>query len=128
MWEGKVEELRAGGGGGEGWAAANLEKARQKVRDKEDNVRQLERSVKRLEEWVAWEAKVTEEVVHEVVEVEVEEKVEEKVKEEVEEKVVEEKVTGAGEWLRGFLGGQAWGHHGPAMGPRHPDWPPTPKP
>ena len=37
---------------------------------------------------------------------------EEKVKEEVEEKVkeeVEEKVTGAGEWLRVFLGGRAFG-------------------
>ena len=48
-WEAKVEELRAGGGGErEGWAAANLEKARQKVQEKEDNIRQLERSVRRL--------------------------------------------------------------------------------
>ena len=66
------------------------------MRDGEDNVRQLERSVKRLEEWVAREAKVKEEVVDEVVDVEVEEMVEEKVKEEVEEKVVEEKVMGEG--------------------------------
>ena len=59
----------------EGWAAANLEKAQQKVRDRQDNVRQSERSVKRLGDWVAREAKV---------------------KEDVEEKVVEEKVSGGG--------------------------------
>ena len=62
-----------------------------------------------MEEWVAREAKVKEEVVDEVVEVEVEEMVEEKVKEEVEEKVEEEKVTGAGQWLRAFWGDGAAG-------------------
>ena len=87
--QGKVEELRARREGErECWAAANLKNARQKVRDKEDNLGQLERSVWQLEEWVAWEAKV---------------------KEEVEEKMVEEKVTGSGDWLSGFCGVQAAG-------------------
>ena len=43
-WEGNVKKLPAGGGEErEGWAAANLERARQKVHDREDNVRALER-------------------------------------------------------------------------------------
>ena len=90
-----MEALRAKGEGErEGWAAANLEKARQKVREKEDDIRQLGRSVRRIEEWVAREAKGKEEVKDEVGEVDVEEMV--KVKEEMVDKVVEEKVTGAG--------------------------------
>ena len=113
-WEAKVAELQAGGEGErEGWAAANLKKAGQKVREKEDTIQRLERSVRWMEECVVKEGKVKEEVEEEVVEVEVEEtvggKVEGKVKEEVEgkvveEKVVEEKVAGAGQWLRGCLG------------------------
>ena len=79
------------------------------MRDREDNVWQLERSIRRLEEWVAPGTKAKEEVVDDVVEVEVDEMMEEKVKEEVEEKVVEEKVTAAGEWLGGFMGGRAVG-------------------
>ena len=55
----------------EGWPAALLQKARKNVRDKKDNIRRLERSVRWMEEIVANEAKVKEEVVDEVVEVEV---------------------------------------------------------
>ena len=87
-WEAKVDALRAHREGGrEGWAAANLEKARQKVREKDNNIRLLERSVRRMEEIVAKEANVKEEVVE--VEVEVEAMVEEEVKEEVMENVEE---------------------------------------
>ena len=60
-WEAKVDVLRAPGEGErEDLAAANLEKARQKVREKDNNVHQLERSVKQMEEIVAKEAKVKE--------------------------------------------------------------------
>ena len=39
-WEAKVADLPAGGEEDrEGWAAANLEKARQRVRKREDNIR-----------------------------------------------------------------------------------------
>ena len=99
--------MRAGGEGErEGWAAAwrTSRTAKQKVHEKGNNIRHLERSVKRFEEWVAREANVKEQVVDEVVVVEVVDMVEEKVKERVEEKVVERKLTGAGQWLRGFLG------------------------
>ena len=58
-WEAKVDALRAQGGEErEGWATALLEKARHKERDKEDNMRQVERSVRRMEEIVAKEPKV----------------------------------------------------------------------
>ena len=66
------------------------------MRNKENNVRQLERGVMGLKEWVAGEAHVREEVVEGVVEVEVEQMVEDEVGGEVQEKVVQEKVTGAG--------------------------------
>ena len=96
-WEAKLEQSRGGGEGErEGWAPANLEKARQNVRDKKDNVQRLERSVRWLEECVGRDRKGKEGVVHEVVEVELEEMMEEMLKEKVEDKVVEEKVTGAG--------------------------------
>ena len=109
-WEAKVNTLRAKGDEErEGWAAALLEKARQNVRDREDNIRQLERSVMQMEEILAKEANVKEEVVNEVVEVEVEETVEEKVKAGVEEKVVQEKAVGAGQWRRGFSGARTAG-------------------
>ena len=76
------------------------------MRDKEDNVQQLQRSVRRLEKWVGRDREMKDEVVDELVEVEVEEMVEEKVK----EQVVEEKVTwGGGGGLRIFLGGRAAG-------------------
>ena len=125
----KVEELRAGAEEErEGWAAANLERPRQKVRDKEDNVRQLERSVRRLVEWVAREAKVKEEVVNEVVKAGLEEMVEQKVKEEV-EKAVGRKVTRAGGVAKGFFGrSDGGGHHAPAMGPRRHGCPPPHQP
>ena len=74
------------------------------MKEKEENILQLERSVTRMEGIVAAEAKVKEEVEDEVVEVEVEEMMEEFVKEKVEEKVVEEKAVGARQWLRGLLG------------------------
>ena len=86
----------------EGWAAANLEKARQKVRESDDNMCRLERSIWTMEDIVAKEAKVKDDVVDEVVEVEVEETVEEKVKKEVEEKAVEEKAVRVRQWLRVF--------------------------
>ena len=58
------------------------------MKEKEKDVLQLERSVRRLEAIVAAEAKV---------------------KEETEQKVVEEKALGAGQWLSGFLGTrEAW--------------------
>ena len=64
----------------------------------------------------------------EVVELEVEVVREEKVKEEVDENVVVAKIEGGGvaEGFFGRPGGE--GHHGPTLGPRRPDWPPTPKP
>ena len=109
--EANVEELRAGGEGQrEGWAAASLKKARQKVPDKEDNMRQLKRSVRRLEEWVAREAKVKEEVVDEVLEVEVEVEVEEMVEENVKEEVEERATAGGGGMAEYFferVGGRA---------------------
>ena len=104
-WEGKVDVLRAQGEV-EREAPA---KAREKVKEKENNILQLERSVRQLEGIVAAEAKVKEEVEDEVVEVEVAEMVEETVTEEVEEKVVEEKAVGAGHWLRVFLGSREAG-------------------
>ena len=55
-----------------------------------------------MEEIVAREARVKQEVGDEVVEVEVEEMVQEKVEEEVEETVVEEKAVESGQWLRVF--------------------------
>ena len=84
-----------------------------------------------MQEIVAKEAKVKEELVEEVVEVEVEETVEEKVKEEVEEKGVEEKVkeeveekgveekaAGAGKWLTVFRGAKEAGSiHDPPWDP-----------
>ena len=88
----------------EAWAVPNLEKARERVKETDNNISRLEGSVKRMEDIVAKEAKVKEEVVDEVVEVEVEETVEETVKEEVGEKMVEEKVVGAGQWLTVFSG------------------------
>ena len=49
--EAKVEELRAGSeGNAHNLGVANVEKARQKVGDREDNVQNLERSVQRLED------------------------------------------------------------------------------
>ena len=67
-WEAKVEALRAGGQGEcEAWAATKLRKAWRKVRENKDNIWQLERSVKRMEELVAQEANVKEEVEEEVV-------------------------------------------------------------
>ena len=56
-----------------------------------------------MEDIVAKEVKVKEEVVYEVVEMEVEETVEETPKKEVEEKVVEQKEVGAWQWRRVFL-------------------------
>ena len=65
-WEAKVDALRAQGEEeGEDWAAALFEKVRQKVRDREDNIPELERRVKRMDEIVAKEAKVKDEVVDE---------------------------------------------------------------
>ena len=105
-WEAKVAELRAAGEGErEGWAASNLEKARAKVREEEDNIQRLERSIRWMEECVAKEAKVKEELEEEVVEVGVEEA--------VEGKVVQERYRGAGQWVRG-KGSDGRGHPGPA--------------
>ena len=76
--EAKVDALRAQGEEKrEGWAAANLEKARQKVKmkEKEDNMCRPERRIGSMVEIVAKEAQVNKEVVDEVVEVEVEETV-----------------------------------------------------
>ena len=96
-WEVQVAALCATGEEErEGWTVTNLEKAREKVQEKSENICQLERSVWWMQEIVAKEAKVKEEVVDEVVEVEVEETVEETVKEEVEEKLAEEKAVGTG--------------------------------
>ena len=68
-------------------------------------MQQLERSARRLEEWVGRGRKVKGDVVDDVVEVEVEDMVEEKMKEDV--KVVEDNVTGGGGgWPRTLLGGQ----------------------
>ena len=109
-WEAKVEELCAKGEEErEGRAVPTLKKARQKVREKDDNICRPERSVMRMEDIVAKEAKVKEEVVDEVVEGEVEETAKDMVKEEVEEEVVEEKAVGAGHWLRAFLGAREAG-------------------
>ena len=45
-WEAKVEGLQGRGRGKrEDWAVANMEKARQKVHEWDDNVQQLERLV-----------------------------------------------------------------------------------
>ena len=81
-------------------------KERENLKEKEKDILQLERSVRRLEAIVAAEAKV---------------------KEETEQKVVEEKAVGAGQWLSGF-----WvrGRRGPLRtchGTR-PGWPPPPRP
>ena len=95
-WEAKVDTLRAQGEEElEAMAVACLVKAREKVKEKEEAIQQLERSVRRRGGVVAAEAHVKKVVQDEVVEVEVEEMVEEMVKEEVEEKVLEEKVVGA---------------------------------
>ena len=88
-------------------AVFSLGKAREKVKEKEEAIQQLDRSVRRMEGIVAAEAKVKEEEVEdEVVEVEVEaeEMVEETVKEEV-EKVVEEKARGGVDSGRGIFWG-----------------------
>ena len=37
-WKAKVDALRAMGGGGEDWAVANLQKAREKVKEKDANI------------------------------------------------------------------------------------------
>ena len=95
-WEAKVDALRAQGEEREAMAVACLGKAREKVREKEEGIKHLERSVTRPEGIVAAEAKVKGEVEDEMVQVEVEEMVEETVKGEVEEKVMEEKAVGAG--------------------------------
>ena len=112
-WPGRRTWTRATGDEEwEGCAVANLKKAREKVKKKDDNISHMERSVRRMEDIVAKEANVKEEVVDEVLEVEVEETMEEKVK----EKVVEEKPVGAGQWLRIFFAGRRRGvHPGPAM-------------
>ena len=80
-------------------AIFSLGKARQREKEKEEAIQQLDRSVLQMEGIVVAEAKVKEEEVEdEVVEVEVEAEVmvEETVKEQVEEKVVEEKAVGGG--------------------------------
>ena len=82
-----------------------LVKAQQKVKDRQENVAQLESSVQRLEEWVGRGSKVKEEEVHEEVE-----EVGKRVKDELEEKVVEEKAEGGGGFVmqsrHGLLGPQ----------------------
>ena len=96
-WEAKVDALRAKGDvEREAWAVICLGRSREKVKEKVENILQLERSVKRLGGIVAPEAKVKEVVEDEVVEVELEQRVEEMVK--------EGKATGARQWLRGFSG------------------------
>ena len=75
--------MRRGGCGAGGLAVVCLGKAREKVKEKEENILQPKRSVKRMEVIVAGEAKV---------------------KQEVEDEVVEEKAVGAGHWPRVLLG------------------------
>ena len=53
-WEAKVDTLGAQGKEEcEGWVAVLLEKATHKVRDRKGNMRQLDRSVRRMEDIVA---------------------------------------------------------------------------
>ena len=97
QWEAKLEALRAKGEEERvAMAVFSLEKAREKVNEKEEAIQQLDRSVRRTERIVAAEAKVKgEEVEDKVVEVEVEAEgmVEETMKEEV-----------GGQWLSTFFG------------------------
>ena len=104
QWEAKWKGLRSKGDEERvAMAVFSLGKAREKVKEKEEAIQQLDRNVRRMEGIVGAEAKAKEEEVEDkVVEVEVE--AEEVVEETVKEEVVEEKALVGGQWLRVFWG------------------------
>ena len=92
---GRVARHGGGGGGAGGFGRRQLREGEGEGEAGDDNISRLQWGVRRMEDIVAKEAWVKEEVVDKVVEVEVEETEED----EVEEKVVEEKTVGAEQWL-----------------------------